>query len=177
MPGIEEDIIPISESEDKMHMHIIPDEGKRVRRNEIFEKSSDLTYLNKDADADTLAYDGLLNALKKLDKAYNPKIHKMHKPVIEGNYKVTGYTKFIPIVEHKDGKIQWVYSTSISAYAGDPETLKEAMTRPNGNLWKMSEISEVKSFLSRKAWILKKRSAIKSKGRNPVPFKWVFKSK
>ena len=51
------------------------------------------------------------------------------------------------------------------------------MTSPNGHLWKMSTISEVKHFLSRKVWILMKRSVLKAKGRNPVPVKGVFKSK
>ena len=41
----------------------------------------------------------------------------------------------------------------------------------------MSTISEVKEFLSRKAWILTKRSVVKAKDRNTVPVKWVFKSK
>ena len=54
---------------------------------------------------------------------------------------------------------------------GEPETLKEAMTKLNGNLWKMYVISEVNNFLSRKAWISKKRSAVKSKGRKPEPIK------
>ena len=68
-------------------------------------------------------------------------------------------------------------STSISTDNGEPETLKEAMTRPNGNLWKMSVISEVNDFLSIKAWIPTKRRVVKVKRRKPVPFKWVFKSK
>ena len=51
------------------------------------------------------------------------------------------------------------------------------MTRPNGNLWKMSVISEVNDFLSIKAWIPTKRRVVKVKRRKPVPFKWVFKSK
>ena len=51
------------------------------------------------------------------------------------------------------------------------------MTRPNGYLWKMSAISELNHFLSRKAWIPKKRIVVKAKGINPVPFKWVFKNK
>ena len=41
----------------------------------------------------------------------------------------------------------------------------------------MSAISEVNDFLSRKAWITTNRSIVKEKGRNPVPVKWVFKSK
>ena len=41
----------------------------------------------------------------------------------------------------------------------------------------MSAISEVNNFLSRKAWILTKRSVVKSKGIKPIPVKWVFKSK
>ena len=63
-------------------------------------------------------------------------MQNMHGPVIEVNYKVTRDTRVIPIVEHKDDKIQWACSTSISMDAGEPETLKEAMTRPNGHLWK-----------------------------------------
>ena len=51
------------------------------------------------------------------------------------------------------------------------------MTRSNGHLWKMSAISEVNNFLSKKAWIPTKRSVVKSKGRNTVPVKWVFKIK
>ena len=30
--------------------------------------------------------------------------------------------------------------------AEEPDTLKEAMTMPNGNLWKISAISEVNNF-------------------------------
>ena len=70
----------------------------------------------------------------------------MQEPVIEGNYKVAGYTRFISIVEHEYNRIQWVCSPSISTDYGDTDTLKEAMTRPNGNLWKMSAISEVKNI-------------------------------
>ena len=103
-------------------------------------------------------------------------MQKVQDPVIKGNYKVTGDTRVIPIVEHKDDKIQWACSTSSSMDAGETETLKEAMTRLNGNLWKMSAISEVKNFLSRKAWIPTKRIVVKSKGIIPVPVKWEFKS-
>ena len=106
VPGIEEDVIPTSKIEENIPVHVIPDEGERVRPNEISDKSSDLTYLNKDADADTSAYDRVLNGLEKLDKLYNPMMHNMHKPVIEGNYNVTGDTRVIPIVEHEDGQIQ-----------------------------------------------------------------------
>ena len=120
-------------------------------------------------------YDRVLNALKKLYKLYNPTMQKMHDPVIEGSYKVTGDNRFIPIVEHEDEKIQWACSTSISTDAGEPETLMEAMTRQNGHLWKMSAISEVIVFLSIKAWILTKRSIVKYKGIKPLPVKWVFK--
>ena len=41
----------------------------------------------------------------------------------------------------------------------------------------MSAIYEVKKFLSRKEWIRINRSKVKSKGRNPVPVRWVFNSK
>ena len=60
---------------------------------------------------------------------------------------------------------------------GEPETLKESTTIPNGHLWKISSIYEVNVFFSRKAWIPIKRSTVKSKGRKLVPVKWVFKSK
>ena len=80
-------------------------------------------------------------------------------------------------MDNKDDDIQWVCNTSISAYTGEPETLKEAMPRPNGYLRNISAISEVKTFLSRKAWILRKRSVLKAKVRKPVPVNWLFKSK
>ena len=51
------------------------------------------------------------------------------------------------------------------------------MTRPNGNLWKMSVISEVNNFLSGKSWIPTKISVVKAKRRKPVPVKWILKSK
>ena len=51
------------------------------------------------------------------------------------------------------------------------------MMRPNGHLWKMSAISEMNNFLTCKASILTKRSAVETRGRNTVPVKWVFKSK
>ena len=78
-------------------------------------------------------------------------MEKMHEPVIEDNYKVTGDTREIPIVEHEDDKIQWVCSTSISKDYGYPETLKEATTTPNGHSCKMSAIYEVDHFVSGKA--------------------------
>ena len=43
VPGIEEDIIYTSELEDKMPVHVIPDEGEIVSSNEIYENSSELT--------------------------------------------------------------------------------------------------------------------------------------
>ena len=63
VPGTDEDIIPTSESDDKILLYVMPDEGEKVRPNEISENSSDLTYQKKDADADTPAYDILLNVL------------------------------------------------------------------------------------------------------------------
>ena len=51
------------------------------------------------------------------------------------------------------------------------------MSTPNGRLWKMSKIYEVNNFMSRKARIMIKIINIKSKGRKPVPFKWIFNSK
>ena len=86
-------------------------------------------------------------------------------------------TRVIRIVEHEDDKIQWTCGTSIYTYAGEPETLKEAMTGPNGYLWEISAISDVNMFLSGKAWILTKRGVVKNKCRNPAPIKWLFKSK
>ena len=84
-----------------------------------------------------------MNALEKLDKLCNPTMQKMHDTVIEGNYKVTGDMRVIPIVDHKDDEIQWACSMSISTDAGEPEILKEAMTRPNGNL--VENICDIRS--------------------------------
>ena len=91
-------------------------------------------------------HDRVLNALKKLDISYSPTMQNIHEPVFEGNYKVTGDTRVIPIMEHEYDKIKWALSTSIYTNNGEPKTLKEAMTRPNGHLWKISAISEVKFF-------------------------------
>ena len=90
-------------------------------------------YYNKDAYTDTSLYDRLLNAMNKLDTPYNPTIQNMNDPVTEGNYKVTGDTRLIPIVEHEVDEIQWACSTYIYTDSGEPETLKKAMTRPNGH--------------------------------------------
>ena len=85
----------------------------------------------------------------------------MHEPVIEENYKVTGDTRVIPIVKHENDEIQWACSTSISTNAGESETLKEAMTRPNVHLCKMSSISEENIFISISSWIPTRRSIVK----------------
>ena len=95
---------------------------------------------------------------------------RMNDPVIEGKYKVTRYTRVIPIVvEHEEDKTQWAQNKSIYTDSGEPDTLKESTIRPNGHLWKISDISEVNNFLSRKEWILIKKRIVKEKGRNPVP--------
>ena len=60
---------------------------------------------------------------------------------------------------------------------GDPNTQKEAMSRPNGHLWKMSAISDLNNFQSRKALIPIQRIKVKSKSRKPVTVKWLFNSK
>ena len=177
VPGIEEDVITTSKPEEKMHVNVIPDDGERVRPNEISENSSDIMYLKKYADSEMSVYNRVLNALKQLDTFYNLEMQNMQDPVIEGNYKVTVDTRVIKIVKHEDDEIYWACITSIYTDDGEPETLKEAMTSTNGNLWKMSSISEVNNFLSRKAWISTKRSAVKYKGRKPVTGKWVFKIK
>ena len=67
VPYIEEDIIPTSEPEYKMPVHVILDEGERVRPNENSENSSQFTYHKKDSDTDTSLYGRLLNGMKKLD--------------------------------------------------------------------------------------------------------------
>ena len=50
-----------------MPVHMIIDEGELVRPKEISKKSSELMYLNKEADSETSAYNSVLNALNKLD--------------------------------------------------------------------------------------------------------------
>ena len=88
-----------------------------------------------------------------------------------------GDTRVIPIVENEDDEIQWACSTSIYTDAGEPETLKEAMTRPNGNLWKISVVSKRNGFLSRKVWIPTNRCVVNSKCINPVRVKLVLNIK
>ena len=102
---------------------------------------------------------------------------RMHEPVIEGKYKVTGDTRVVRIfMKHKEDEIQWAFNKSISTDAREPETLKESMSRPSGHLCKMSVISEVNHFLSRKACIVINIITVKEKCIKPVPAKWVFNS-
>ena len=68
-----------------MHVHKIPDEGERLRPNEICDNSSELRYLKKYVDADTSVYDIVLNALKNLYTSYKPTMNNMHELVIEIN--------------------------------------------------------------------------------------------
>ena len=90
-----------------MPVKVTPDEVERVRPNKISENSSELTYLNKDVDADMSAYDRVLYSLKKLDTLYNPTMHKMHNPVIKRKYKMTGDTILLSIMEHEEEEIYW----------------------------------------------------------------------
>ena len=85
---------------------------------------------------------------------------------------MAGDNRVISIVEHEDEEIQWACTMSLYTDAGEPETLTEAMTRPNGHLWKMSAISEVRNFLSRKACILTKRSAVKPNSESLYMSSW-----
>ena len=124
VPCIEEDNITTSEPEEKTTVHVISDEGEIVRPNENSENLSEFTYHKKDANTDQSEYDKVLNTLKKIDTSHNPKTTKTNKLVFEGNYKVTGDTRVITIVEHKDDKIQWTCSMSISTDDGEPGTLK-----------------------------------------------------
>ena len=55
--------------------------------------------------------------------------------------------------------------------AGETETLKESMSRPNIHFCKISAISEVNHFLLRNAWNIINRIKIISKVRKPVPLK------
>ena len=68
-----------------MIVHVIPEEGERVGRNEISENSSELSYHKKDVDADMSSYDRVINELKELYTSYIPTRQKMHEPVIKGN--------------------------------------------------------------------------------------------
>ena len=67
VPYIQENIIRMSQPEDKMHVNVIPDEVEIVRPNEISEMSSEmsseLTYHKKDAYTDMSVYNRVLNAL------------------------------------------------------------------------------------------------------------------
>ena len=78
-----------------------------MRPTENSEKSLDFTYHNKDAYTETSLYNIVFNALNNPDKFYNSMISRTHDPVTEGNYKLIGETRFIPILEHKYDKIQW----------------------------------------------------------------------
>ena len=94
----------------------------------------------------------------------------MYEPTIKVKYKVTIDTRVITIaVEHGKYRIQWDCNTTIHMDTVEPDTIREVMSIQSG-------IYGVKIFLFRRAWTLIKRSRVKSKGRNPIPVKWVFKS-
>ena len=63
VPGIEEYKTPMSELEDKLPVHIIPDKGGIVSNNESI-KSSYPTHLKKVTDKDMSAYDRVQRAHK-----------------------------------------------------------------------------------------------------------------
>ena len=76
-------------------------------------------YLKKDTKTYILEYDRVLNELKKLDTLQNPSMPKIHERTIEGNYKVTGDTKVIPVsVEHEEEEIQRAGNNLICTEAG-----------------------------------------------------------
>ena len=82
-------------------MYVIPDEGENVRQKKK-SNSSDFTYHKKYSNTDMSAYNRVLNVLNKLDTSYNLNMPRMHEPVIEGKYKVTGDTRvFLIAMEHK----------------------------------------------------------------------------
>ena len=113
MPGIEEDKITTSEPEEKMPVQEIPDEVESVRSNGNDEKPSEFNYHNKYADTDKYLYNRAQDTLKKIDTLYKPMMQNMHNLVIEGNYKVTGDTRVISTMGHKDDWIQWMCSMTI----------------------------------------------------------------
>ena len=51
------------------------------------------------------------------------------------------------------------------------------MSRTIAHLWKILVVSELNHVMSRKVWIQINRIPLKSKGRNPVPVKWVLNRK
>ena len=109
-----------------MPVHVIPDEGESVSPNKKLEKSSKFMYHKKDANVDASLYNMLLNSLKKLDTPYKPTMTKMHYPVIRCNYKVTGYTRVIPIVEHEDEKSS---GRAVRSFLRTLESLKPSRKR------------------------------------------------
>ena len=116
--GIQEYNITTSESEDKLPVNVIHDEGESFKPDENL-KSSAFTYHNKDNNTHMSAYDRVFNSLKQLYNSYNTTIPSIHKPVTNGKFNVTKDTRFIPIlVEDDEYGIQWAFSTPISKDAG-----------------------------------------------------------
>ena len=109
-----------------MPVHVIPDEGESVSPKKKLEKSSKFMYHKKDANVDASLYNMLLNSLKKLDTPYKPTMTNMHYPVIRCNYKVTGYTRVIPIVEHEVEKSS---GRAVRSFLRTLESLKPSRKR------------------------------------------------
>ena len=109
----------MSEPEYNLPVQVINSEAERFEAGKK-SKSSEFTYHKKEyPNTDTSAYDRVLNSHNKLDTLYNTTMPIIYKPVIEGKYEVTGYTRFVPIVvEQEEDGIQWACNTSISVDTG-----------------------------------------------------------
>ena len=68
-------------------------------------------YLNKATVTEASTYKRIQWTIKKLDTTYNPNMAKETEPIIEVKYKVTGDTRVIPIIKHKEDEIQWSFNT------------------------------------------------------------------
>uniref|UniRef100_W4VRQ4 Putative retrovirus-related pol polyprotein from transposon tnt n=1 Tax=Corethrella appendiculata TaxID=1370023 RepID=W4VRQ4_9DIPT len=80
----------------------------------------------------------------------------------------------VPLGKYRDINFNKNFDTGVDFFnVADPETPEEALSRPDGNRWKMAMEEEYQSLLANDTWELEDLP----ENRKPIQCKWVFKTK
>ena len=171
--GIDEVIVEIKDlpENDSTKIYSLPDDENKgeskITKNEKNEPKVEITKLERE--------------MRKLDTSYNPTVRDTgEKPTVrDDNVVVTGDINPLPIEVPKEESIYFaeLHNISMMSDVGDPKGFKEAISSVRGKLWKWSMTAEVNNFSHQKAWMPRKLSEVRKKGRKPIMVKWVFKTK
>ena len=77
----------------------------------------------------------------------------------------------------EEGTLLQVYTMELYSDPETPNTIKQALTGEDKELWKKSATAEVNNFLKRKSWKFIPKSKVLEMGRKLIGVKWVFKIK